>query len=175
VDAQGYANPFAHSQALSASRIDMGVDYSASGPIDAVGDGQITYAQPQGTGWGPYGCSGGGAGAVVEQLSDGSEKGKWVYIAEGIVPTVQAGTAQQPVVVKAGQQIGTFTGCIEIGWADGPGPNPRAAGLGQNAAGSSAGDPGTYSTGCGEDMNNLLVATGLVSGLQRPPIQGSGC
>ena len=87
VDAQGYANPCAQSQGLTPLRIDMGVDYTASGSIDAVGDGTISYAA-QGTGWGPYSCSGGGAGAVVEQLSDGSEKGRWVYIAEGLVPTV---------------------------------------------------------------------------------------
>lgn len=170
VDAQGYANPFGKSHGLTPLRIDMGVDYTASGPIDAVGNGTITYAQAQGTGWGPYSCSGGGAGAVVEQLSDGSEKGKWVNIAEGITPTVSSGT-----VVQAGQQIGMFVGCIEIGWADGPGPSPRAADLRQNAAGSSAGDAGSYSTGCGEDMNSLLIATGLAAGLQRPPIQGSGC
>ena len=58
VDAQGYANPWAQSQGLTPLRIDMGVDYTASGPIDAVGDGTITYSQAQGTGWGPYSCSG---------------------------------------------------------------------------------------------------------------------
>ena len=53
VDAQGYANPWAQSQGLTPLRIDMGVDYTASGPIDAVGDGTITYSQAQGTGLGP--------------------------------------------------------------------------------------------------------------------------
>ena len=152
-------------------RIDMGVDYEANGPIDAVGDGTITYAQAQGTGWGPYSCSGGGAGAVVEQLSDGSAKGRWIYIAEGVVPTVTAGTT-----VTAGQQIGRFVGCIEIGWADGPGPNPRAADLHQDAVSLGlSSDPGADPTGCGEQMNQLLVATGAASGLQGSRIDGSGC
>jgi hypothetical protein len=171
VDAAGYANPMAHSQGLSALRIDMGVDYSASGPFDAVGDGTITYAQPTGTGWGPFSCSGGGAGAVVEQLSDGSEKGKWVYVAEGIVPTVSTGAT-----VRAGQQIATFTGCIEIGWADGPGPSPRAADLHQDAVSLGlSSDPGAYPTQCGEQMSNLLQATGAPPGLQGSRIDGSGC
>ena len=171
VDAQGYANPWAQSQGLTPLRIDMGVDYTASGPIDAVGDGTISYSQAQGTGWGPYSCSGGGAGAVVEQLTDGSDKGKWIYITEGIVPTVSTGAT-----VRAGQQIGTFVGCIEIGWADGPGPSPRAADLHQDAVSLGlSNDPGAYPTGCGEDMNKLLVATHAPSGLQGSRIDGSGC
>ncbi|MGO9957241.1 MAG: lytic transglycosylase domain-containing protein [Solirubrobacteraceae bacterium] len=171
VDAQGYANPWAQSTGLTAMRIDMGVDYSASGAIDAVGDGTITSAAAQGTGWGPFSCSGGGGGAVVEQLSDGSEKGKWIYIAEGIVPNVSSGTT-----VMAGERIGTFTGCIEIGWADGPGPAPRAGDLHQDAVSLGlSSDPGAYPTGCGESMNQLLVGTGSVSGLQGSRIDGNGC
>jgi hypothetical protein len=171
VDAQGYSNPFAQSHGLAPLRIDMGVDYSASGPIGAVGDGTITYAQASGTGWGPFSCSGGGAGAVVEQLSDGSEKGRWAYIAEGILPTVSTGTT-----VRAGQQIATFTGCIEIGWADGPGPSPRAADLHQDAVSLGlSSDPGAYPTECGEQMSSLLQATGAPPGLQGSRIEGSGC
>ncbi len=171
VNAQGYADPWAHSTGLTAMRIDMGVDYSASGAIDAVGDGTITYAAAQGTGWGPFSCSGGGGGAVVEQLSDGSERGKWIYITEGIVPTVSSGTT-----VMAGQSIGTFRGCIEMGGADGPGPAPRAGDLHQDAVSLGlSSDPGAYPTACGEDMNRLLVATGSVSGLQGSRIDGNAC
>ena len=48
----------------------------------------------------------------------------------------------------------TFVGCIEIGWADGPGPSPRAADLHQDAVSLGlSNDPGAYPTGCGEDMN----------------------
>jgi hypothetical protein len=171
VDAAGYSNPFAQSHGLTPLRIDMGVDYSASGPFDAVGDGTITYAQASGTGWGPFGCSGGSAGAVVEQLSDGSEKGKWVYVTEGIVPTVSTGTT-----VRAGQQVATFTGCIEVGWADGPGPSPRAADLRQDAVSLGlSSDPGAYPTECGEGMSSLLAGTGAPAGLQGSRIDGSGC
>ncbi len=171
VDAQGYSNPFAQSHGLTPLRIDMGVDYSASGPFDAVGDGTITYAQASGTGWGPFACSGGGAGAVVEQLSDGSEKGKWVYVTEGIVPTVSTGST-----VRAGQQVATFTGCIEVGWADGPGPSPRAADLHQDAVSLGlSSDPGAYATECGEQMSSLLAATGAPAGLEGSRVDGSGC
>ncbi|MGO9899885.1 MAG: lytic transglycosylase domain-containing protein [Solirubrobacteraceae bacterium] len=172
VDAAGYSNPFAQSQGLTPLRIDMGVDYSASGPFDAVGDGTITYAQASGTGWGPFACSGGGAGAVVEQLSDGSQKGRWVYVTEGIVPTVSTGTT-----VRAGQQVATFTGCIEVGWADGPGPSPRAGDLHQDAIslGLSTTDPGADPTECGEQMSSLLAATGAPAGLQGSRVDGSGC
>ncbi len=77
---------------------------------------------------------------------------------------------------RAGQQIGTFVGCIEIGWADGPGPSPRAADLHQDAVSLGlSNDPGAYPTGCGEDMNRLLVATHAPSGLQGSRIDGSGC
>lgn len=108
---------------------------------------------------------------MVEQLTDGSDKGKWIYITEGVVPTVSTGAT-----VRAGQQIGTFLGCIEIGWADGPGPSPRAADLHQDAVSLGlSSDPGAYPTGCGEDMNKLLVATHAPSGLQGSRIDGSGC
>lgn len=171
VDAAGYSNPFAQSQGLTPLRIDMGVDYSASGPFDAVGDGTITYAQASGTGWGPFACSGGSAGAVVEQLSDGSQKGKWVYVTEGIVPTVSTGAT-----VRAGQQVATFTGCIEVGWADGPGPSPRAADLRQDAVSLGlSSDPGAYPTECGQEMSSLLAATGAPAGLQGSRVDGSGC
>ena len=106
--AGGYQNPFAHATAIVAERIDMGVDYTASGPIDALGDGIVTYSQAEGAGWGPYSCSGGHGGAVVYRLADGADQGRFVYVTEGIIPAVQVG--QQ---VSAGEPVATFTGCIE--------------------------------------------------------------
>jgi len=86
-----------------------------TGPIDAVGDGQVTLSTPFDSGWSangvPFSCAGAHAGAVVYRLSDGPDRGKYVYVSEGITPTVSDGQS-----VKAGQQIATFTGCIEIGW-----------------------------------------------------------
>ncbi len=40
VNAAGYVNPFAHAQ-VSPSRVDQGVDYGGSGPIDAFGPGRV--------------------------------------------------------------------------------------------------------------------------------------
>jgi 3D (Asp-Asp-Asp) domain-containing protein len=128
-----YANPFAASQSITRGRIDMGVDLTATGPIDALGTGTVAYSQAAGTGWGPFSCSGGHGGAVVYRLAAGPDRGRYVYVAEGIIPTIAAG--QQ---VRAGQQIATFTGCIETGWASGAGDQPLAAALGQQCT---TGDP----------------------------------
>ena len=66
-----------------------------------------------------------------------ARQGRYVYVTEGIVPTVQAKAGQ------AGQPIATFTGCIETGSGWRPRREPMAAVPGQ-ACGS--GDPGCRST-----------------------------
>ena len=50
VGATGYVNPFAHAQ-VNASRIDQGVDYGGSGPIDALGPGRVVMVSSTDTGW----------------------------------------------------------------------------------------------------------------------------
>ncbi len=166
--AGGYQNPFAHASAIVAERIDMGVDYTAAGPIDALGEGIVTYAQAAGTGWGPFSCSGGHGAAVVYLLADGPDQGRFVYVAEGIIPTVRAGEAISP-----GQPVATFTGCIEIGWGTGTGDQPMAAALGEQC---SDGDPGCHSTWCGWNMSQLIAAAGGPAGVVQPGgIAGSGC
>jgi 3D (Asp-Asp-Asp) domain-containing protein len=166
--AGGYQNPFAQASSIVPERIDMGVDYAGIGPIDALGDGIVTYAQAAGTGWGPFSCTGGYAGAVVYRLTDGPEEGRFVYVAEGIIPTVRGG--QQ---LTAGEQLATFTGCIETGWATGTGDQPMAAALGQACSDA---DPGCHSTGCGWNMSQLIAATGGPAGVIQPGgIVGSGC
>jgi len=161
-----YANPFAASIGLTPLRIDMGVDYSATGPIGAIGDATVTYSQAAGTGWGPFSCSGGDGGAVVYQLTDGPDRGRYVYTAEGIIPTVTTGQH-----LRAGQPIATFTGCIEIGWGSGNADSTQAAALGQECAG----DPGCRSTACGQNMSELIHALGAKPGIPQGPIYGQGC
>ena len=137
-----YANPFVHTRNLTPQRIDMGVDYDGQAEIDAIGDAHITFAATGiGGGWV---CSTPTNGGVVYQLDDGPDQGKWLYVAEDVIPTVKAGDT-----VRAGQPIATFappggTGCIETGWASGPGsPSPIALQDGgfQDAAAAQHGAP----------------------------------
>ena len=164
-----YANPFAHTRNLSPQRIDMGVDYDGQGEIDAIGDAHITFA---GTGiGGGWVCSTPTNGGVVYQLDDGPDQSKWVYVAEDVMPTVKAGDT-----VHAGQQIATFappggTGCIETGWASGPGsPSPIALQDGgfQDGSGCAA-----WRTAAGDNMSDLIHSLGGPYGTCRnQPIEG---
>jgi len=163
------ANPFAHTRNLTPQRIDMGVDYDGQGEIDAIGDAHITFA---GTGiGGGWVCSTPTKGGVVYQLDDGPDQGKWVYVAEDVIPTVNAGNT-----VRAGQQIATFapadgTGCLEIGWASGPGsPAPIALQDGgfQDGSGCAA-----WRTAAGDNMSDLIHSLGGPYGTCRDqPIEG---
>jgi hypothetical protein len=169
VNAGGYANPFAHSHALTPERIDMGVDYSGSGEIDALGDARVTFAATGiGGGWV---CSTAENGGVVYQLTQGQDRGDYVYVTEDVIPAVHTGQT-----VSAGQEIATFTaprGCLEMGFSSGPAPAPEAAALGQQATSGDAGGNRTY---CGQQMSNLLAATGAPAGLAGArPVTGARC
>ena len=164
-----YASPFAHTRNLTPQRIDMGVDYDGQGEIDAIGGAHITFA---GTGiGGGWVCSTPTNGGVVYQLDDGPDQGKWVYVAEDVIPTVHTGDT-----VRAGQQIATFappsgTGCLEIGWASGPGsPAPIALQDGgfQDGSGCAA-----WRTAAGDNMSDLIHSLGGPYGTCRnQPIEG---
>jgi hypothetical protein len=164
-----YANPFAHSRSLTPQRIDMGVDYDGQGEIDAIGDAHIAFAATGiGGGWV---CSTPTNGGVVYQLDDGSDQGKWVYVAEDVIPTVKAGDT-----VRAGQQIAIFAppggiGCLEIGWASGRGsPSPIALQDGgfQDGSGCAA-----WRTAAGDNMSDLIHSLGGPYGTCRnQPIEG---
>jgi len=146
VSAAGYVNPFAHAQ-VNASRIDQGVDYGGSGPIDALGPGKVVMVSSTDTGWGN------GDGWVSYQLTAGKYAGDYVYVAEGITPTVHVGD-----VVAAGQQIGTFNGhSIEIGFAA-DGQTDAALAHTVYAEGAD--------TAAGRAMNDLLTSLGAPSGHQ---------
>jgi hypothetical protein len=154
-----YVNPFSRATNLVAERIDMGVDYSGRGPIVALGDAKIAYATTDDPGWAYCGA----AGAITLQLLDGPDRGRDIYITEGIAPTVAAGQT-----VTAGQTIADFAGagCIEIGWSAVPnGVAPEAAALGQQAQGPNE-DPGDNLTYCGNSMSRLLASLGAPAGLR---------
>jgi hypothetical protein len=150
----GYVNPFAHAQ-VTASRIDQGVDYGGSGPIDALGPGRIVLVSTTDSGWGN------GEGWVSYQLMGGSYAGAYIYVAEGITPSVRQG---QPVV--AGQQIGTFNGhSIEIGFALGQGDLALAHSVYHEGA----------DTAAGRAMHALLVSLGAPGGHRDMTSCGGPC
>ena len=148
----GYVNPFAHAQ-VNASRIDQGVDYGGSGPIDALGPGRVVLVSTTDDGWGN------GDGWVSYQLTGGRYAGAYVFVAEGITPTVHVGE-----LISAGQQIGTFNGhSIEIGFA--------ADGQTDSALAHSVYSEGA-DTAAGRAMNQLLTSLGAPGAHQDGPIVG---
>lgn len=143
VSAAGYINPFAHAQ-VNVSRIDQGVDYGGTGPIDAIGPGRVVLRSTTDTGWGN------GDGWVSYQLTAGTYAGDYVYVAEGITPTVH-----RDQTIAAGQQIGSFNGhSIEIGFALGQGDLALAHSVYHEGA----------DTAAGRTMNQLLVTLGAPNG-----------
>ena len=150
----GYVNPFAHAQ-VTPSRIDQGVDYSGTGPIDALGPGRVVLVSTDDTGWGN------GNGWISYQLTAGTYAGDYVYVAEGITPTVRPGD-----LVSAGWQIGVFNGhSIEIGFALGQGDLALAHTVYHEGA----------DTAAGRTMNTLLISLGAAGGHRDPTSCGGPC
>jgi hypothetical protein len=99
------------------------------------------------TGWGN------GNGWVSYQLTGGKYAGDYIYVAEGITPTVQVGEVLAP-----GQQIGTFNGhSIEIGFAN---DGQSDAALAHTIYSEGA------DTAAGRAMNDLLTSLGAPGGHQ---------
>jgi hypothetical protein len=154
-----YQNPLRAVSDLVLERVDQGVDFGGAGPVYALGDGVITNATGDSTGW-P------GGGWITYKLTDGPDAGLVVYVAEDVKPTVEVGQK-----VTSSTVIGNmFNGGdgIETGWAtsdsstaesqteaaggiDGGGPFPTMVGLSFDAvlesvgvpAAPNAGDPGS--------------------------------
>lgn len=105
----GYVFPFGHTHGLSWGRTDQGVDFTGSGPISAIGAGRVISTGAPG--W-PEG------GGVLYSLSGGPDRGKDVFVYEGVDAVVRAGQR-----IRAGQTIANFRpgGSIETGWANAAG------------------------------------------------------
>lgn len=149
----GYVNPLSGIANLVAERIDQGVDFSGSGPIKAIGDGQVLVTSE--AGW-P------GGGYMAYQLTSGPASGKVIYVAEDITPTVAPGDK-----IKAGQTIANmFNGGsgIETGWATSNGLQPvsQTAEAG-SISGANLPGGGTNPTAIGLNFDQFLGALGVGS------------
>lgn len=137
-----YVNPIG--PGLKTGRIDMGVDFTGSGPLYAMGNGTITNVYNSGWPGGTF---------IGLKMDDG----KYVYYAENIQPNVKVGQR-----VKAGQKIGFARGqypFVEVGWAAAPGTGETLA-VAHNQQ-SHSGDPGARPTGYGIDFANVLKGLGV--------------
>lgn len=153
----GFVNPIG--AGLQPARIDMGVDYTGTGSLYALGSGKITSVYNSGWPGGKF-------------IGLHLDTGQYMYYAENIIPHVSVGQR-----VTAGQLVGTAVGTapfIEVGWAAPPGTGETmAAQAGQSALGQSQGDPGKYPTGYGVSMSNLIKSLGGPAGQLDGPIQGA--
>jgi hypothetical protein len=159
-----YQNPLRAVSGLVLERIDMGVDFGGAGPVYALGDGVITNATGDSSGW-P------GGGWITYQLTDGPDSGLVVYLAEDVTPTVQVGQK----VTSSTEIADMFNGGdgIETGWAtsdsstaesqmtaaggiSGGGPFPTMVGLSFDAVLESVGVPAAPNAG--EAGSGLLPA-----------------
>ncbi len=159
---RAYVNPLRAVRDLRPNRIDMGVDYSGSGPILALGRAKVVLASARLAGpescWGKT-CVPPPGDMIVYRLLDGRFAGKYVYVVENITVEVKAGQT-----VRAGQRIAILHDAspnLEIGWASGHGPETLAAARGQQCA---CGDPGGWSSVEGRNFNALLVWLGAPPG-----------
>jgi hypothetical protein len=145
----GYLNPLRGVTSLLPQEVDQGVDYCASGPIYALGDGTVvsTYDNQ----W-PSGVF------ISYLLSNGPAKGLYVYDAEDVTPTVTIGEHVTPDTV-VGVVHDALT-CLETGWADPPSYPERAAAHSEFN--------GENSTAYGLNFNTLLLALGSRPGLPQP-------
>jgi hypothetical protein len=165
-------NPLREVAKLEPSRIDMGVDYSGSGPILALGRAKIVLATDKLAGpescWGKT-CVPPPGDMIVYRLLAGPFAGKYVYVVEHITIGVKVGET-----VTAGEKIATLhegSPNLEMGWASGHGAQTLAAARGHQGRGS---DPGSWSSIEGRNFNSLMVWLGAPSGYVTtiPPHQG---
>ncbi len=143
-----YLNPLREVSGLVPERADMGVDFAGAGPVYAIGAGVVTEAMGDNGGW-P------GGGWITYQLTDGPAVGEVVYLAEDVVPAVQAGQKVTPHTV-IGRMYDGGDG-IETGWAmldsaSSESELPEAGGIG---------GPGPFPTSIGMNFDYLLRALGV--------------
>lgn len=158
-----YGNPLRALRSLQASRIDMGVDYSGTGPVYAIGPGVVEEVDQSWAG----GYGGTGPGTFIKyRITEGPLKGKRWYVAENIHPSVKVGDK-----VTARTVLGQASGSFETGYA-GTAPGTTAA----QEAGQipTQGDPGQWSTGYGIAASDTLQATGAPAGQKTIVTASSG-
>ena len=126
----------------------MGVDFGGQGPVYAIGDGVVTSATSDASGW-P------GGGWITYQLTDGPAAGLEVYVAEDVTPTVSVGQHVTPSTVIA-NMFNAGDG-IETGWAQ---PGGTSAESQLAVAGGISGN-GPFPTEVGLDFEGLLEALGV--------------
>ena len=150
----GYGNPLRAVVALSAERIDQGVDFSGFGSIYAIGNGVVLSTV--GSGW-PGGTF------IAYRLTDGPASGLVVYAAEDIEPSVQVGAIVTSSTVVGHMYAGPDG--IETGWADGAAlPNTMARTYGQFN--------GLNSTAFGYNFSRFLQTVGAPAGISESPPTG---
>ncbi len=145
----GYLNPLRALTSLLPQEIDQGVDYCASGPIYALGDGVV--ANLYDPGW-PSDVF------ISYRLTSGPAKGLYVYVAENVTPEVTLGEHVTATTIVG--VIHDAKTCVETGWADPPASPERAA--------AHAEYNGKNSTAYGLNFSALLEALGARPGLPQP-------
>lgn len=153
---QFYQNPFRSVKGLTPERIDMGVDYSGSGPVYPIGKGVVTEVD---TSWaGGFGNVGPGT-FIQYKLTDGPLSGYYVYLAEHVAPSVRPGQQVTPAT-----QLGTISGGIETGFGSGKPGQTAAAAAGQSLPPPQ--DPGGRPTAYGAAFSQVLTHTGAPGGVE---------
>lgn len=146
---RGYENPLRDVTSLLPQEVDQGVDYCASGPVYAMGDGTVVSVYDNQ--W-PSGVF------LSYRLADGPAKGHYVYVAEDVTPKVHLGETVTPDTVIA--DANDAKTCLETGWADPPSYPERAA--------AHAEYDGENSTAYGLNFDELLQILGSRPGLPQP-------
>jgi len=158
-----YQNPLRDLKELNPARIDEGVDYTASGPIYALGAGTVDYVNTA-SGW-P------GGNFISYILSAGPAAGKRVYIAENCVgTTLHVGEATTSNTVLC-HEVDAFP-FIETGWA-----LPKADFNGESvdlAAAYSVYTPDGTATAYGQNFSELLKSLGAPAGIYQFANQQGG-
>ena len=143
-----YQNPLRAVSDLVLERVDMGVDFGGAGPVYALGDGIITNATADSSGW-P------GGGWITYQLTDGPDAGLVVYVAEDVTPTVQVGQKVTSSTVIANMFNGGDG--IETGWATSDGSTAES----QMTAAGGIGGNGPFPTMVGLSFDAVLESVGV--------------
>lgn len=102
---RGYVYPF--QKTATVGRIDQGQDFGGRGSILAIGNAEVVKLGAPG--W-P------GGNGILYRLLDGPRRGRYVFVNEGVRPSVSVGQRVEAGAVIGHLIPGSSTG-IEIGWA----------------------------------------------------------